>query len=135
MTISISSSVHAWRSLPDALSPSLETLSHTLNQDPQWQAFINTEGIQHSVTIGVQSTSSDQVILVSVEPGPKTIVTTGPSSNADFVLVAQAEHWEKFFSAKPSAPFTSFVGIQVRRHLPLHSGSTSARYSKTVFRE
>ncbi|CRL23650.1 Aldehyde dehydrogenase, conserved site [Penicillium camemberti] len=112
MTISISSSVHAWRSLPDALSPSLETLSHTLNQDPQWQAFINTEGIQHSVTIGVQSTSSDQVILVSVEPGPKTIVTTGPSSNADFVLVAQAEHWEKFFSAKPSAPFTSFVGIQ-----------------------
>lgn len=83
-----------------------------LNQDAQWQAFINTEGIQKSVTIGVRSTGSDNTILVSVEPDSRTFVSTGPSSKADFCLVAQPEHWENFFSSTPKAPYTSFVGIQ-----------------------
>lgn len=112
-TLQSNESTHAWRSLPDAVSPSLEKLNHSLDHDAQWQAFINTEAIHKSVTVGVQSTSSSNAILVSVEPGARTVVSTGPSSEADFVLVAQPEHWEKFFSASPKAPYTSFVGIQV----------------------
>ncbi|KAL2838304.1 Alpha/Beta hydrolase protein [Aspergillus pseudoustus] len=110
--MSNNSSAHPWRSLPEAVGPALNKLNQLLNHDPQWQAFINTEGIYKAVTIGVQSTGSDKAILVSVEPGSRTIASTGQSSQADFVLVAQPEHWESFFSASPKAPYTSFVGIQ-----------------------
>ena len=110
--LSSNDSTHAWQSLPEAVSSPLERLNHMLNQDAQWQAFINTEGIQKSVTIGVRSTGSDNTILVSVEPDSRTFVSTGPSSKADFCLVAQPEHWENFFSSTPKAPYTSFVGIQ-----------------------
>jgi hypothetical protein len=104
---------HAWESLPDAVSPSFATLSNTLNHDKQWQAFIDTQAIHDPVSMGVQSTGSDQAILVTVESGSRTIVSRGSSSQADFVLVAQPGDWEKFFSANPQAPYTSFVGIQV----------------------
>lgn len=105
---------HAWKSLPDAVSSSFATLNNHLNHDKQWQAFIDTQAIHEPVTMGVQSTGSDQVILVTVEPGTRTVVSRGSSSQADFVLVAQPGHWEKFFAANPQAPYTSFVGIQVR---------------------
>ncbi|KAJ5995602.1 hypothetical protein N7481_002579 [Penicillium waksmanii] len=103
---------HAWASLPDAVGASFTTLNNTLNHDKQWQAFIDTEAIHDSVTMGVQSTGSDQAILVTVEPGLRTIVSRGSSASADFVLLAQPSHWEKYFSASPQAPYTSFVGIQ-----------------------
>jgi hypothetical protein len=104
---------YAWRSLPEAVSPALQKLNQLLDDDPQWQAFIHTEGIHNPVTMGVHSTGSDDAIIVSVEPGSRTTVSTGRPSQADFALVAQPEHWESFFSASPKAPYTSFVGIQV----------------------
>ncbi|KAJ0418927.1 Alpha/Beta hydrolase protein [Aspergillus carlsbadensis] len=111
--MSTNSSAHAWRSLPEAVSPALKKLNHLLDNDPQWQAFIHTEGIHNPVTMGIHSTGSDDAIIVSVEPSSRTTVSTGRSSQADFALVAQPEHWESFFSESPKAPFTSFVGIQV----------------------
>ncbi|KAL4941981.1 hypothetical protein BDV06DRAFT_193297 [Aspergillus oleicola] len=103
---------HAWVSLPDAVGTSFANLKNILNHDRQWQAFINTEAISSPVTIGLQSTGSDQVILVIIEPGSRTSVFCGSSDAADFVLVAQPSHWEKLFSANPQAPYTCFVGIQ-----------------------
>jgi len=113
MAVIQNQSAHAWQSLPDAVSPSLKRLGTLLNNDPQWQAYINTEAIQTDITIGVQSTQSDNAILVTVSPNAKTNVSTGSPSKADFTLVAQPGHWESFFAANPKAPYTSFVGIQV----------------------
>ncbi|CEL08924.1 hypothetical protein ASPCAL12069 [Aspergillus calidoustus] len=109
--MSTNSSAYAWRSLPEAVSPALKKLNQLLDNDPQWQAFIHTEGIHNPVTMGVHSTGSDDAILVSAEPGSRTTVSIGRSSQAEFALVAQPEHWESFFSASPKAPYTSFVGI------------------------
>ncbi|KAL2857019.1 Alpha/Beta hydrolase protein [Aspergillus pseudodeflectus] len=110
--MSTNSSAYAWRSLPEAASPALKKLNKLLDNDPQWQEFIHNEDIHNPVTMGVHSTGSDDAILVSVEPGSRTTVSIGRSSQADFALVAQPEHWEVFFSASPKAPYTSFVGIQ-----------------------
>ncbi|KAL3445552.1 Alpha/Beta hydrolase protein [Aspergillus insuetus] len=110
--MSTNSLAYAWRSLPEAVSPALQKLNQLLDNDPQWQAFIHTEGIHNPVTMGVHSTASDDAIIVSVEPGSRTTVSTGRPSQADFALVAQPEHWRSFFSASPRAPYTSFVGIQ-----------------------
>lgn len=101
-----------WQSLPDAVAASLKQLPQLLDQDPQWQAFINTEGIHQKVTIGIQSTGSNNTVLVTVTPGGRTTVSTGQPSAADFTLTAQPSHWANFFSPNPKAPYTSFVGIQ-----------------------
>jgi hypothetical protein len=63
--------------------------------------------------MGVASAGSD-AILVSVSPKGKSSVTTGDPKKADFVLAAKGEQWEKFFDKDPKAPYTSFVGLQVR---------------------
>jgi hypothetical protein len=89
------------------------SLNRTLNSDSWWQAFINTKAIIEPVTFGVQSAGSSDAVLVSVSPGAKTNVTTGNPSKADFVLAAEPEQWEKFFTKDPKAPYTSFVGLQV----------------------
>jgi hypothetical protein len=85
-----------------------------LNADSWWQAFIDTKAIIEPVTFGVQSAGSDDAVLVSVSPGVKTSVLAGPASKADFTLAARAEQWERFFAKDPKAPYTSFVGLQVR---------------------
>jgi hypothetical protein len=100
-------------SLPIALSKSLSSLPSLLDTDPQWQAYINTAAIVEPVTIGVASTGSD-AILVTVSPRGQSSVETGDRGKADFVLSAKGEQWEKFFEREPRAPFTSFVGLQVR---------------------
>ena len=105
---------HSWSSLPTAMSKSVSSLKKTLDEDKQWQAFIDTKGIFEPVTMGVQSTGGEgDSILVTVKPGAQTEVSTGPSSKADFSLAAQPQQWEKFFDADPKAPYTSFVGLQV----------------------
>ena len=103
---------NAWTSLPEAVSGPLATLTQSLSNDPQWKAFVNTEGIYEPVTIGLQSGTAGDAILVTVQPGGPTLVSCGPASDADFVLRALPEQWEKFFSASPVAPYTSFVGMQ-----------------------
>lgn len=108
----MSNSAHNWSSLPGAMNKSVSSLKQALDNDPQWQAFINTKAIVNPVTIGVQSVGADDAILVKVEPGAKTTVDTGSSSSADFTLQAKADQWEKFFDANPKAPYTSFVGLQ-----------------------
>lgn len=108
----------SWASLPKAMSQSVSSLQQTLDHDKQWQAFIDTKAILESVTIGVASTGSEG-ILVQVDPGAKTSVSSGDISKADFTLVAHGEQWEKFFEADPKAPFQSFVGLQVRTLLNL----------------
>lgn len=75
--------------------------------------FVNTKAIIEPVTFGVQSAGSGDVVLVSVSPGAKTNVSTGPPSKADFTLAARPEQWEKFFAKDPKAPYISFVGLQV----------------------
>ncbi len=110
---------HAWASLPQALSQSVSTLNKRLDNDPQWQAFIDTKGHVEPVTIGIQSSGGADAVLVSVHPGAKTFTTTGPASKADFVLKAHPEQWELFFSPNPVSPYTSFVGLQVREPLSL----------------
>src|ERR1700742_3870550 len=104
---------HSWSSLPQAMSTAVSSLNKILNNDPQWQAFVDTKAIMETVTIGVQSTGGQEAILVSIAPGAKTSTSTGPSDKADFVLRAQPQQWEKFFDADPVAPYTSFVGLQV----------------------
>jgi len=93
------------------MSKSVDSLKKALDNDRQWQAFIDTNGIFEPITMGVQSAGGD-AILVKVEPGAKTTVTTGSADKADFTLAAKAEQWEKFFAADPKAPYTSFVGLQ-----------------------
>lgn len=95
------------------MEKSVVSLNKTLNSDSLWQAFINTKAIIELVTFGVQSTGSNDEVMVSVSPGAKTNVTTGNPSKADFVLAAKPEQWEKFFAKDPKAPYTSFVGLQV----------------------
>lgn len=104
---------HSWSSLPQAMSKSVSSLNKILNSDPQWQAFIDTKAIVEPVSMGVESTGGDEAIIVSIDSGSKTSVTTGHSSKADFTLRAKPEQWEKFFAADPVAPYTSFVGLQV----------------------
>lgn len=104
-------STNTWVSLPNAMSKSVSSLNRTLDNDKQWQAFINTNAIVEPVTMGVQS-AGGEAILVKVEPGAKTSVSTGSSDQADFTLSANPDQWEKFFSADPKAPYTSFVGLQ-----------------------
>ena len=94
------------------MSKSVSTLQKRLDNDPQWQAFVDTKAIIEPVTFGVKSTDSDDTILVHVTSGAKTSVSTGPSSKADFVLGAGPGQWEKFFDKDPVAPYTSFVGLQ-----------------------
>ena len=103
---------HSWASLPNAMSKSVSSLQKTLDKDPQWQAFIDTNAIIEPVTFGIKSTDSDDTILVHVTSGAKTSVSTGPSSKADFVLGAGPDQWERFFDKDPVAPYTSFVGLQ-----------------------
>ncbi|OAL20656.1 hypothetical protein AYO22_08665 [Fonsecaea multimorphosa] len=103
---------HSWTSLPQAMSQAVSSLNKSLDKDPQWQAFIDTKAIFETVTMGVQSLGGDEAILVTVSPGAKTTTSTGSPSEADFVLRAQPEQWEKFFAADPVAPYTSFVGLQ-----------------------
>lgn len=103
----------SWDSLPDAISSSVKTLNHALNDDAQWQAFIRTDAISEPVIFGIRSSAIDDAVLVTVGPGSSTVVSCGSSSRCDFVLVAEPSHWEEFFSAHPRAPYTSFVGIQV----------------------
>lgn len=107
------SSLHAWASFPEAVSESLATLPQTLSHDPQWQAFVKTDGIYEPVTIGVQSSAAADAVLVTVQSSGKTLASRGPASKADFVLLAQPEQWAQFFSPCPVAPYTSFVGMQV----------------------
>lgn len=105
--------VQTWDNLPQALSKSVSSLQKNLDNDKQWQAFVNTKAIVEPVTMGVASKGSDAV-LVSVDSGSRTKVSTGPASNADFTLSAHGEQWSKFFDADPKSPYTSFVGLQVR---------------------
>ena len=95
------------------MSKAVSSLNKILNNDPQWQAFIDTKAIVEPVTMGVQSTGGEEAILVTISSGAKTSTTTGSSDKADFTLRAQPEQWEKFFAADPMAPYTSFVGLQV----------------------
>ena len=92
---------HSWDSLPNAMSQAVSSLSKLLNNDKQWQAFIDTKAIIEPVTIAIQSSGSDDAILVKVEPGSKTTASTGSSSDADFTLRAHGEQWDKFFAAAP----------------------------------
>ena len=96
------------------MSTAVSSLNKILDNDPQWQAFIDTKAIIQPVTMGVQSTGGEEAILVNVAPGAKTSTSTGPAEKADFTLQAQPQQWEKFFAADPQAPYTSFVGLQVR---------------------
>jgi hypothetical protein len=105
---------HSWGSLPKAMEKSVSGLNKVLNSDSWWQAFVDTKAIIEPVTFGVQSAGSDDAVLISVSPDAKTNVRTGNASKADFTLAAQPEQWEKFFAKDPKAPYTSFVGLQVR---------------------
>ena len=96
------------------MQKSVSSLNKTLKSDSWWQAFVDTKAIVEPITFGVQSVGSNDAVLVHVSPGAKTNVTTGDPSKADFTLAAQAEQWEKFFAKDPKAPYTSFVGLQVR---------------------
>lgn len=93
-----------WVSLPKAMAKSVSDLQSRLQNDAQWQAFVGTKGIVEPVTMGIQSTGTDDAILVTVAPGPKTSTSLGSSSKADFTLNAQPQQWEQFFSANPVAP-------------------------------
>ncbi|KAF7118468.1 hypothetical protein CNMCM5793_007989 [Aspergillus hiratsukae] len=101
-----------WVSLPKAMAKSVSDLQSRLQSDARWQAFVGTKGIVEPVTMGIQSTGTDDAILVTVAPGPKTSTSSGSSSKADFTLNAQPQQWEQFFSANPVAPYTSWVGLQ-----------------------
>jgi hypothetical protein len=102
----------SWGQLPKAMSQSVQTLQKALDNDRQWQAFVDTKAIMEPVTMGIATVGGD-AILVSVDPGAKTSVSTGSPDKADFTLAAKGEQWEKFFGPDPKAPFTSFVGLQV----------------------
>lgn len=102
----------SWASLPQAMSTAVASLNKQLNNDKQWQAFIDTKAIIEPVTIGVQSAGGDEAILVRVEANSKTSSSTGSPSNADFTLVANPDQWQRFFDSAPVAPYTSFVGLQ-----------------------
>ena len=95
------------------MEKSVSSLNKTLDSDAWWQAFVDTKAIIEPVTFGVISTGSDDAILVHVNSGAKTSVSSGSPSKADFTLAAQPEQWEKFFAKDPQAPYTSFVGLQV----------------------
>ena len=117
---------HSWTSLPSAMQKSVSGLNKTLNSDAWWQAFVDTKAIIEPVTFGVVSTGSDDAVIVRVDSGAKTNVSTGSISTADFTLAAQPEQWEKFFSKDPQAPYTSFVGLQVRSIPPSSRGCNAA---------
>jgi hypothetical protein len=124
---------HSWTSLPQALETSVAGLNKALNADRWWQAFVDTKAIIEPITFGVQAAGSSDAVLVSVSPGAKTNVSTGPPSKADFTLAARPEQWEKFFAKDPKAPYTSFVGLQVRetRLKKLAAGTCLAFRSST----
>jgi hypothetical protein len=104
-------SAHAWGQLPKAMSKSVGSLQQTLDKDPQWQAFINTKAIIEPVSMGIAS-KGGEAIIVHVDSGSRTKVTTGPADKPDFTLSAHGEQWQKFFDADPKAPYQSFVGLQ-----------------------
>ncbi|ETN40585.1 uncharacterized protein HMPREF1541_04862 [Cyphellophora europaea CBS 101466] len=108
---SANGTAHTWDSLPQAMSKSVSSLQKILDNDKQWQAFIDTNAIVEPVTMGVAS-KGGEAILVNVDSGSRTKVSTGDASKADFTLSAHGEQWEKFFDADPKAPYTSFVGLQ-----------------------
>lgn len=89
-------------------------LQKMLDQDKQWKAFIDTNAIVEPVTMGVSS-AGGEAILVQVDSGAKTVVSSGDASKADFTLVAHSDQCEKFFQADTKAPYQSFVGLQVYR--------------------
>ena len=85
------------------MAKAVSSLDKALNNDPQWQAFIDTNAIIEPVTMGVQSVGGDEAILVSISPGAKTSTSTGSSDKSDFVLRANPQQWEKFFAADPAS--------------------------------
>jgi hypothetical protein len=66
-------------------------LNKALNDNSWWQAFVDTKAITEPITFGVQSAGSGDAVLISVSPGAKTDVSTGPPSKADFTLAARLE--------------------------------------------
>lgn len=147
---------HSWASLPAAMAKSVSTLNERLKSDSWWQAFVDTKAIIEPVTFGVKSTDSDDAVLVTVSPGAKTEATTGNASKADFAVAAQPEQWEMFFSTgehasrpafsgekvcphanmveltvDPKAPYTSFVGLQVRLPYLVNQGLWISDYPST----
>ncbi|KAJ9603978.1 hypothetical protein H2200_011500 [Cladophialophora chaetospira] len=130
---------HSWASLPQAMSTAVSSLNKSLNNDPQWQAFVDTKAIIEPVTMGVQSTGGEDAILVSVSPGAKTSTSTGSADKADFTLRAQPQQWENFFKPDPVAPYTSFVGLQgmniVQEGVGVHGSQTKfAQYGHLATR-
>jgi hypothetical protein len=114
---------HSWSSLPNAMEKLVSGLNKTLNSDRWWQAFVDTKAIIEPVTFSVQSVGSNDAVIVNVSPGAKTNVTTGNPSKADFTLSAKPEQLEKFFDKDPKAPYTSFVGLQVRGICPSNTSN------------
>lgn len=110
--MSSNGTVSTWETLPKAMSSSVQGLQKLVDNDAWWQGFIKTNAIIEPVTFGIQSVENDDAILIGVDKGGVSKVSTGPSSKAAFTLVAKGEQWEKFFDKDPKAPFTSFVGLQ-----------------------
>lgn len=108
-------SASGWDVLTTAMGKSVKGLQEALTNDPWWKAFVTTDAIIDPVTMGVQSAGDGDAILVTVEPGAKTTVTTGPASKAHFTLVANGDQWKQFFEPEPKAPFTSFVCMYRQR--------------------
>jgi putative sterol carrier protein len=105
----------SWENLPQAMSKSMSALQKILDNDKQWQAYLDTKAIIEPVTMGIASKGGDAV-LVNIDSGSRTKVSSGPVSKADFTLSANGEQWAKFFDADPRAPYQSFVGLQVGRY-------------------
>jgi hypothetical protein len=62
-------SAHAWTQLPEAMGKSVKGLQKLLEDDPQWQAFVNTNAVIEPVTMGVASKVSARARAVDTRAG------------------------------------------------------------------
>ncbi|KAI1342284.1 hypothetical protein F5Y15DRAFT_413543 [Xylariaceae sp. FL0016] len=67
------------------MANSVASLSQTINNDPQWQAFLQTDAIVEPVNMGVTSVGASDPIMVNINAKAET-------------------RWEKFFGLEPKAP-------------------------------
>lgn len=92
---------------PRSLEVRLHLLDTVLSNNQEFQASSRTV----SLTFGIKSSESDEILVVAIVAGKTTISLTTSSIETLFVLSARTHDWVQFLAPVPKAPFQSYWGI------------------------
>ena len=101
---------HPWHNLPRQLEGILNKFNQTINKDPQFLAFTNTDHISTPITFSIKSIGSDNAILCTFEQGHGH-ARVGTYTDGLFSLSALPDQWQNMFKKNPGVPYQSFWAL------------------------